>query len=393
MTERVVAITGIGTLTPAGRGTEALWSHLTSGHTCIRPIDPHVYFDPSKYACQEAGQVAPFSEPRVLMPEMMAQTDRYSQMALVAVLDALDRARLPTDFRVEDSPVRPERVALTVATVGAGWGYVEHEMQSLWTGGIGKLDRYGLTAGFPAGAQGHISIFFGVQGRTRTFISERAAGAHALIEGAKAIQRGDAEIVIAGGTEAPLTPLSWAAYQQYTGTGMHLGEGSTFLVLEEVEHARRRGIPLLAEIRGWSRGTNPSPLGSLEGPRKRLKGRGLAQAIYTALAQADVHPSAIDVLLPAGPALAEEDAAEQDAISSVFDRSSLPIVRPKMVLGHLLGAATATDVAVATLAIKRQTIPSAHDTLLSTDLRHTLILAGGSGGMHACLVLAKPGMI
>src|SRR5207237_5315671 len=162
-------------------------------------------------------------------------------------------------------------------------------------------------------------------------VSERASGAHALIEGAKAIQRSDADIVIAGGTEAPLTPFAWAAYHasnmlQPTSqprdpvhahqpfvrqhTGMLIGEGSTFLVLEEREHALRRDVPILAEIRGWSRGTDPYPL---EGSRKQSgrgltqaihtssneivptatlarPGRGLTQAIHTSLAQADIQP-------------------------------------------------------------------------------------------------------
>ena len=115
MTKRVVAITGIGTLTPAGRGTEALWTCISSGHTCLGPIDPQKYFDPSRYACRVAGQVPSFSEPAVLTESIMAQTDRCSQLALVAVLDALKAARLPMDFRSEGSPVAPERVSLTVA--------------------------------------------------------------------------------------------------------------------------------------------------------------------------------------------------------------------------------------------------------------------------------------
>ena len=416
MTKRAVAITGIGTLTPAGRGTEALWACLTSGRTRLGPIDAQKYFDPSRYACRVAGQVPSFSEPDVLAESIMAQTDRCSQLALVAVLDALKAARLPMDFRSEGSPVAPERVSLTVATIVAGWTFVEREMRNLWTKGLGAMNPYGLTAGFPAGPQGHISIRFGIEGRTRTFVSERASGAHALIEGAKAIQRSDAEIVIAGGTEAPLTPLIWAAYDssnmlQPTSqlgdpvhayrpfvrqhTGMVIGEGSTFLVLEEREHARRRDVPILAEVRGWSRGTDPDPL---EGSRKQ-PGRGLKQAIQASLAQADIQPTAVDVIFPAGPALADEDVAEEAAIRSIFD-PSLPIVLPKAVLGHLQGAATATDVAIAALALDRQMLPSTQDARVRSDLnsisecaglpiRHALILSSGLGGMHASLLVSK----
>ena len=416
MSKRVVAITGIGTLTPAGRGTEALWTCISSGRTCISPIDPQRYFEPFG-PCKVAGQVPSFSEPRVLTESMIAQTDRCSQLALVAVLDALDMAKLPIDFRSEDSPVASECVSLTVATVGAGWNYVEREMRNLWTKGVGAMDRYGLTAGFPAGPQGHISILFGIEGRTRTFVSERASGAHALIEGAKAIQRGDAEIVIAGGTEAPLTPLAWAAYHAsnmlqptaqlgdlvYTHqpfvrqhAGMLMSEGSTFLVLEELEHARRRDVPILAEVHGWGRGTYPYPL--VEGSAKQPE-RGLVQTIHRSLAQADIQPTAVDVILPSGPALAEEDAAEQAAIRSIFDRP-VPIVIPKAFLGHLQAAAAATDVAIAALALDRQMLPPTQNALVDADLnsiseradlplRHVLVLSGGLGGMHASLVISR----
>ncbi len=320
MTKRAVAITGIGTLTPAGRGAETLWTCVSSGHICPGPIDPQKYFDPSRYICQVAGQVPSFSEPRVLTEALMAQTDRCSQMALIAVLDALEMAKLPMDFRSEGSPVAPERVSLTVATIAAGWAYLEREMHNLWTKGMDAMGRYSLTAGFLAGPQGHISILFGIEGRARTFVSERISGAHALIEGAKAIQRGDAEIVIAGGTEAPLTPLAWAAYNtsnmlQPTSqpgnvstasrsfvrqhTGMFIGEGSTFLVLEEREHALRRGVPILAEVRGWSRGTSPYPL---DGARKQPE-KGLMQVIHASLVQADIQSTAVDAIFPAGPLL------------------------------------------------------------------------------------------
>jgi 3-oxoacyl-(acyl-carrier-protein) synthase len=407
MTKRVVAITGIGTLTPAGRGTKALWDSITSGDTCLHPIDPQKYFDPSNYSCQIAGQVPAFNEPRVLTKAMLAQTDRCSQMALVAVLDALEWARLPTDFRKEDSPIASERVCLSLSTIAAGWTYIEHEMHNLWTKGVNSMERYGLTAGFPAGPQGHISILFGIEGRIRTFVSERVSGAHAIIEGAKAIQRGDADVAIAGGTEAPLSPLAWAAYQTShmlqptsqpndsvsTHTGMLISEGSTFLVLEEREHALRRGVPILAEISGWSRGTDPFPL---DGSRAE-HGKGLTQALQSTLAYAKIDCNAVDMIFPAGPSLTEENIAEESAIKNVFNQ--IPIIAtPKIVIGHLLGAAVVTDVAIATLAINSQMIPLhqnglSHSNINSirkrSNLQHALILASGLGGMYACLIISK----
>jgi 3-oxoacyl-(acyl-carrier-protein) synthase len=410
MTKRV-AITGIGTLTPAGRGIEALWTRISTGDTCLSRIDAQKYFDSSPYACQIAGQVPPFHEQRVLTPAMLTQTDRCSQMALVAVLDALDMAQLPTDFRSENSPVSAERVSLTVATIGAGWTYTEREMRHLWTQGVGAMDRYGLTAGFPAGPQGHISIFFGVEGRTRTFLAERTSGAQALIEATKTILRGDAEVGIVGGTEAPLTPLTWAAYHsshmlqptsQVEGSvhtdqpstreqsGLLVGEGSTFLILEEREHARQRGVPILAEIGGWSSGRDSF---ELEGTRTQ-PGRRQAQGIRHSFAQADLQPSAVDVLFSAGPALKEEEEAEAAAISCVFEQAPMT-VSSKDMLGHLLSAEIPTSVAIAALMLDRQSVPSPLVSLgqipgeHSSSLRHALVLSSGLGGMHASLLVTK----
>lgn len=402
MAQRVVAVTGIGTLTPAGRGTDALWTRIASAETCIAPIDSQKYFDPSGYACQVAGQVPTFTEPRVLTKKILTRTDRCSQMALIAVLDALEMARLPMDFRSEDSPVSSERVLVTVGTNAAGWTYLERGIQNLWTKGRRAMSLHSLTAGFLAGPQGHISIFFGVEGGMRTFVSERIGGAYALIEGAKAIQRGDVEVVIAGGTEAPLSPLSWAAYHsahtlqstvqpggQPLGehTEMLIGEGSTFLILEEREHALQRGVPILAEISAWSRGTDPYPLqGS-----SRQPGKGLTRIIHKSLALADIQPAAIDVIFPAGSSFTQENSREETAINEMFGRHP-SVAMPKAILGHLQGGAVATDAAIATLALNRQQIPPTRDALVHSHpspIKHALILSSGLGGTHASLIISK----
>ncbi len=389
----IVAITGIGTLTPAGRGIAALWEGISSHDTYLKPIDPQRYFDPTNYTCQVAGQVPSFSDPH-LTDAIIAQTDRCSQMAFVAVVDALKMAQLPLDFRAENLPISAKRVALAISTIAAGWTYTEREMNHLWTQGLGAMNRYGLTAGFPAGPQGHISIPFGVEGRTRTFVSERASGAQALIEGAKAILNGDAEIAIAGGTDAPITPLVWSAYDpmlQPTNqlddqvptkqTGMLIGEGSTFLLLEEREHARRRGVPILAEIHGWGKRTDPNPLeGSL--------GREMKSAIRISLNKAGIQPGDIGVIFPGGPALPAEDAAESAAIHDTFERP-LPLILPKSKIGHLLGAATPTDVAIAALALNQQALPSQDIPYSDLPIGYALILSTGLGGMYASLILSK----
>src|SRR5260370_30312717 len=180
MMRRTVVITGIGTVTPAGRGANALWLQASSGTSCVRPIDPQKYFDASKYDCQVAGQVPFFGEPRVLTERILEQTDRCTQMALVAVLDALDAAKLPIGFL---PVVLPERVSIVVGTVTGGLTFVENDIRNFWIKGKQGTNPYVALAGFPASTQGNISICFGVKGRARTFVSERASGVHALIEG------------------------------------------------------------------------------------------------------------------------------------------------------------------------------------------------------------------
>lgn len=272
------------------------------------------------------------------------------------------------------------------------------------------MSLHSLTAGFLAGPQGHVSIFFGIEGGTRTFVSERIGGAYALIEGARAIQRGDAEVVIAGGTEAPLSPLSWAAYHsahtlqsttqpgdQPLGEymGMLIGEGSTFLILEEREHALQRGVPILAEIDAWSRGTNPYPL---QGSSQQ-QGKGLTRVIHKSLALADIQPTAIDVIFPAGSSFTQENSIEETAINEIFGRHS-SIAMSKAVLGHLQGGAVATDAAVAALALNHQRIPPTRDALVHSQhspmnectdspIKHALILSSGLGGTHASLIISK----
>jgi 3-oxoacyl-(acyl-carrier-protein) synthase len=417
-----IVITGIGTITPAGRGLDALWRHVQSGQSCLEPIDSEVYFDASAYACQVAGQVHTLHEPRVLTERMLAQTDRYSQLALVAVLDALETAQLPRGFL---PVVQPERVSLVVGTAMAGLATIEKEMRTFWTQGKQGVDRYSETAGFPPSAQGHISIHFGVKGRSRTFVSERASGAHALIEGAKMIQRGLADVVIAGGAEAPITSIVWSAYQSsgmvartselepaYTyrpfdseHMGMIVGEGSTFLVLEEREHAEQRGVPILAEVCGWGMGTDPTPL-HISQKAVQSPGQTFVRIISTSLDQAHIRSVDIDAIFAHGAALPQEDATERAAMTTVFGDYRVPVTIPKLGFGHLQGAAAATDVAIAVQSLLHHTIPPTpsaqyleavsgldlvYTPVCTRELRQSMVLSGGLGGMQACLVVSSSG--
>lgn len=407
---RRVVITGIGTVTSAGRRIDSLWEHVCSGHSCLRPIDPEV-FDASIYACQIAGQVRALEEPSLLTKRLKRRTDRSTHLALVAVLDALASARLPVGFLPD---VQPERVALMVGTVMGGLSYIENEMHAFWTQGTPAVSPHSETAGFPTGTQGYVSICFGVKGRAFTSVSERVSGAHALIEGAKTIQRGQADIVIAGGTDAPLTPIVWSAYHSSNlltqahsedvstayrpfdrnSTGMVIGEGATFLVFEEYSHAMQRGATILGELSGWSMGTYAND----------HQERGLARLIATCIQHAGISINDIKRVFAHGSGVPEEDAAEAQGLALAFGNvaKDLWITVPKVIFGHVLGAAAPADLAIALQALAYPFIPPAPtlkqplfdlnfamgSSPVSVAVTPSLILSAGLGGMYACLLVS-----
>ncbi|MBE3557699.1 MAG: beta-ketoacyl-[acyl-carrier-protein] synthase family protein, partial [Ktedonobacteraceae bacterium] len=204
---RRVVISGIGSITPAGTGLETLWGRALSGQACTQRIDR---FDASRYLCQVAGQANDFDAQRALSPRLVKRTDRFTHLAMATVQQALADARI-TIGRAEG--IHPERVGVTVGNVLGGWEFAERELRELWRDGEREVSPYQATAWFPAAPQGTICIALGIKGPARTFISDRASGAYALIQGAELIRRGQADVVIAGGTEAPLSPYAWLCCQ------------------------------------------------------------------------------------------------------------------------------------------------------------------------------------
>lgn len=279
--------------------------------------------------------------------------------------------------------------------------------------GIQAVNPYSETAGFPTGAQGRLSTTFGIKGRSHTHVSERLSGADAIIDGAEMIVGDHADIVIAGGTEAPLCALVWSAYQDAAflvptrndlsvyqpfdqmHEGMLLGEGATFFVLEEYEHALRRGVPVVGELCGWSQKTDSSP---------QKDGHILARAITQSIAHAHMQREQIGGVFAQGSGLLREDSAELRAINLAFGEHARPFVTAtKAAFGHLIGAATPTDLAILLHSLATSLVPALPqgemplpcDNLdvvrgrvrVVDDHLSRLLLSGGSGGLQACLVV------
>ncbi|MDR0341588.1 MAG: beta-ketoacyl-[acyl-carrier-protein] synthase family protein [Nocardiopsaceae bacterium] len=411
-----VVITGVGAVTPAGIGTDALWQRALSGRSCVRRIDR---FDPASYRCQVAGQSDSFVARDWLPGRFIKRTDRFTHLAVVAAEMALRDAGLGIGG---DSGVRPERAGVMVGNVLGGWDFAERELRDLWSQGVREVSPYQATAWFPAAPQGNICIRLGIKGRARTFVCDRASGAYALAHAAETILRGQADVVIAGGTEQPISPYAWlccqtgnfltsagnsdpaAAYRPFDRGhgGTVVGEGSVFLVLERFEHAWERGARIRGELAGWALNND----GYMPYYTSEPHGATMAAAVARSLDRAGIRAGDLGCVVADGSAIPREDAAEVTALRSALrDHDGLiPVTSVKASYGHLLGSATPADVAVAVQAIKHGLVPPVANLRSPAPgfdldfvagapravpgLRHVLVVSRGLGGANACLVVS-----
>jgi 3-oxoacyl-(acyl-carrier-protein) synthase len=306
-----------------------------------------------------------------------------------------------------------------VGNVLGGWEFAERELRTLWTDGPRAVSPYQATAWFPAAPQGNICIRHGIHGRSRTFVCDRASGAYAVAHAVEVIRRGQADVVVAGGTEQPLSPYAWlccetgafltpagndnpeGAYRPFDRrhSGTVVGEGSVFLVLEDLEHARRRAAPVLGELLAEALSTDGyQPYYTCE-----PHGETLARTITAALDRAGCRPDELGCVLADGSAVPREDAAEVAALRSALgaNRDAVPVTAVKPAVGHLLGAAAVADFATAFEVLAHGLIPPVAnldaaapgfdlDLVVGTPrpLPRTgpaLVVSRGLGGVNACV--------
>ncbi|MGW8957042.1 beta-ketoacyl-[acyl-carrier-protein] synthase family protein [Paenibacillus sp. NPDC055715] len=407
---RRVAITGFGAITPAGIGVEALWQKVHSGQSCINRI---TRFDSSSYLSKIAGESIQYNSFDHLQKRFIKKTDRFTHLAISAANMALTHSGLMLD------KMEPSRIGLMVGNILGGWEFAERELRNLWTEGLKAVSPYQATAWFPAAPQGNISIRFGIKGRARSFVADRASGAVAMIEGAETIRRNQADVVLAGGTEAPLSPYGWLCLQtsgylvrgeniesyrpfDRQHSGLAAGEGSSFVILEEWNHAIQRGAEIFGEMKGWSI-TNDAyfPYNTV-----RPDGKVFARAMQNSLKKANIKPEHVDCLFADGSGIPSEDATEIYAIREALgdQATRVPITSSKPVIGHLLGAAPSTEVIISLLSMKNDSVPpianldqpaAGFNSMnliskqpISKELKHCLINSRGMGGMNTSIVIA-----
>jgi 3-oxoacyl-[acyl-carrier-protein] synthase II len=411
--QRQVVITGIGAVTPIGHGREGLWQGVMRGKSAVRRV---AAFDVNTYRCQLAAEVRDFDPTRYLDKKQLKRLDRYSQFAVCTAKMAVADADLHLDAEPHD------QVGVCIGSALGGMITAEEQHGQFSTRGIGAVSPMLAVTVFGAAASCNIAIEFGISGPNTANCNSCAAGAIAIGDAMRFIQRGDAEVMLAGGVEAPIAPLSFGAFSVIRAMskrnhdperasrpfdkgrdGFVMGEGAAILVLEEVAHARRRGAHIYGELMGFSL-TNDAYHMSAPHPTAAAA----ARAIHLALQDAGLRPADINYINAHGSSTPLNDKTETLAIKRVFGEhaSRIPISGTKGLYGHPLGASGAIEAAIGALSLSHDYLPPTVNYEIpdpECDLdylpnvgrvvraRYLLSNSFGFGGINACLVLGRYG--
>lgn len=358
-------ITGIGALTPVGLSAQETWANLLAGRSGVRPL---TRFDPSPYPVRIAADVQGFDPLTVMTRRQVRRTARFAQLAVAASAEALRDAGLTLSPEIRD------RTGVTIATALGGIDVIDAEAPHLYgRGAPGRVTPFLLPLMIANMAASSVSLHFGIHGPSNTSVGACAAGSMALLEAKRWIHDGDADYVLAGGTEAALTPSVWAALCALGALsarngepekasrpfdrdrdGFVYGEGAVVFVVERQDLARSREARVYAELAGAAltsdahHETAPRPEGDVA-----------ARAIGMALQDAGARPEDVDLVVAHGTGTPLNDVAETRAIKRALGARArtVPVSAPKSMVGHLIGAAGALAALVGMLAIRDQQIP------------------------------------
>jgi 3-oxoacyl-(acyl-carrier-protein) synthase len=364
-TERRVVITGMGIVSPNGIGKEAFWHATSNGISGIKPIQN---FPTDDLSIKIAGEVSPFSPLDYIDRKLVNRTDRMTHFAFAAIQEALKDAHLVMEE--ED----PNCVGTVIANSMGGVNFALEQMVSLYTRGPRYVSAYTAIAWLQVANSGQASIRYGFKGYSKTPVNDTVGGLDALGIAYSAIRRGAADVLITGGCEAFLHPFSLVVFGQmseYTycitgsdptayrpfdqrAAGMIVAEGAGICIVEEYEHARRRGAPIYGEIVGYGQ-TNDA-----NGPTPpSFNGTQYARAIRLAMQEGNLSAQDIGYFSPDGRAIPQSDQGEAEALHLVFgaDTERLPITVPRTMIGQCYGASGAIDGIAALLSLQHKLIP------------------------------------
>jgi 3-oxoacyl-[acyl-carrier-protein] synthase II len=414
MSARRVVITGMGLVTPLGNDVPTSWAGLVAGRSGISTIDA---FDPSRLTVRIAGQVRDFDSSRVLDRKDQRRTDRYIQFGLVAAREAMDQAGLPERLEGDEA----ERTGAILGTGLGGVGTLNEGITTNVTRGPDRISPFLIPMGIPNVGAGQVAINFGMTGPNFATVSACATGGHAVGEAYETIRRDDADMMVAGGTEAgifeflvggfaAMRALSTrnddpeAASRPFDAArdGFICGEGAGVLVLEELEHALARGATPLAELVGYGATADASHI-TLPAPG----GIGAVRAARRALEKAGLAPTDVDHVNAHATSTPEGDKAELQAIKSILGTHApkATITANKSMIGHTLGAAGAIESIVSVMTIREGCVPPTinltdpdpeaaglsivTDRAEPHDVRVVLSNSFGFGGQNTALIFRR----
>ena len=358
---RRVVITGIGLISGAGNTTEEAWKNLLAGKSGVGRI---TQFDASQFACQIAAEVRNFDPLQFIEKKEVKKMGRFIHFALAATEEAIQMSGLKI------TPENAERVGVHIGSGIGGFDVIEREHLALLSGGPRKISPFFIPATIVNLAAGQVSMRYGAKGPNEATATACTTSAHSIGDSFRIIQHDDADVMIAGGAEAAITPMGVGGFAAMRALstrndepekasrpwdtardGFVMGEGAGILVLEELEFARRRGAKILAEIAGYGMSadayhiTAPAP-----------EHEGGFRVMRNALRDAGVGPDAVGYVNAHGTSTPIGDTLEAHAIRNCFQRA-LPVSSTKSMTGHLLGGAGGLEAGITVLALRDQILP------------------------------------
>lgn len=363
MNKRVV-VTGIGIISSLGLDVASTWQGLVSSRS---GVDYITLFDAGEFGVKIAAEVKGFDPCQYINRKRARRMDRFTQFAIAASLEASESARLKIDSS------NGYDVGVIIGSCMGGLTTLSGQFEVLANDGPGQVGPFLIPMMLADMASGQVSIHLGAKGPNYGVVSACASGAHAIGDAATIIGQGDTQVMLAGGSEAAITPIAVAGFGNMRALstrngdpakasrpfdaerdGFVMGEGAAILVLESLEFARRRGAPILAEVMGYG-----ATADAYHFTEPDENGESIERAMRLALRQANLEPEEIDYINAHGTSTRLNDVIETRAIKSVFGKHAykVPISSTKSMLGHAIGAAGAMEAALSVLAIRDGVIP------------------------------------
>jgi len=405
---RRVVITGVGLVCACGIGTEKVWKNLIAGESGIGPI---TQFDATGFDCRFAGEVKGFDPFQWIEKKDVKKMARFIHLAIAATDFAMKMAAL------EITPEIADATGVYISSGIGGFDVIEREHSKLIHGGPGKISPFFIPSAIINLASGQISIRWGAKGPNSATATACSASAHAIGDAFKIIQRCDAEVMIAGGSEAAITPMGVGGFAAMKALstrndepkrasrpfdaqrdGFVIGEGAGVLILESLEHAQRRGANILGEIVGYGMSADAFHM-----TQPAENGDGAYRVMLASLKDAEIAPSEIGYVNAHGTSTPIGDAIETVAIKRTFgDRAAkIPVSSTKSMTGHVLGGAGGLEAGISVLALRDQILPPTinyenpdpacdldyvPNHARKAEFRYALSNSFGFGGTNASLV-------